>query len=197
LTALLHPTKEADVTVLAALTGFCLALVLALGWAVVVLRRDVASLNAQLQEARDTPAGPTEAVQPASAADPAATVRDAPAEPRLAVRTVVSFDGRDDEQPTGADAGADAPAPPREAVPVITRMSEPIDDVDLTTRRVASVTLARPLIKVAALGHGVRRALDDEHRLRVRLTMKRELKRQRKMRRRRRADRAASQGWER
>lgn len=171
-------------TALAVLTGFCLALVCVLGWAVVALRRDVASLSTELRSAqrRAVPAAEPERVVPAPEAEPLATPESPPA-----VRTVVSFDGRDDEQPT--------PDLPDAAVPVITAISDPLDDVDLRTRRVASVTLARPLIKVAALSYGVRRALDDEHRLRVRLTMRRELKRQRKMRRRRRAGQAPSQGW--
>jgi hypothetical protein len=76
-------------------------------------------------------------------------------------------------------------------VPVITAMPE-ADDADLTARRVVSVTLARPLIKVAALSYGIRRALDDENRFKVRYAMRRELRRQRKMRRRRRAGRAPS-----
>jgi hypothetical protein len=74
---------------------------------------------------------------------------------------------------------------------VITAMPE-ADDADLTARRVVSVTLARPLIKVAALSYGIRRALDDENRFKVRYAMRRELRRQRKMRRRRRAGRAPS-----
>ena len=94
-------------------------------------------------------------------------------------------------------------APPRpdpvasdEPVPVITRLAaEPPDDLDLTTARIASVTLARPLIKVAAVAHGVRRALGEEQRMRVRHTMHRELRRQRKTRRRRRAAQASPQGW--
>lgn len=176
-------------TALAVLTGFCLALVLVLGWMVVALRRDVATLTAELRVTTDrsepvveesaVPQPVVESVEPAPA-EPSSS------DPQPAVRTVVSLDGRDVDPEPQVDA---------HDVPVITVMSEPVDDVDLTTRRVASVTLARPLIKVAALSYGVRRALDDEHRLRVRLTMRRELKRQRKMRRRRRADQAPAQGW--
>jgi hypothetical protein len=82
-----------------------------------------------------------------------------------------------------------------EEVPVITRLPEQDDDFDITARRVASVTLARPLIKVASISYGVRRALDDEHRFKLRYAMRQEFRRQRKMRRRRRADRGPSMGW--
>jgi len=187
-------------TVLAVVTGFALALVLVLGWLVITLRRDVAGLSAQLAEGRS--AAPTallsDALPPPAPEPPPPPAPEAESEPRPAVRTVVSLDSRDEptqppEEAPG-DALADAPGPVEE-VPVITALADQVDDVDLTTRRVASVTLARPLIKMAALSYGVRRALDDEHRMRVRLTMRRELKRQRKMRRRRRAGRAPSQGW--
>jgi hypothetical protein len=85
-----------------------------------------------------------------------------------------------------------------EPVPVITALPAAdgrIDDLDVTARRVASVTLARPLIKVASLSYGLRRALDDENRFKVRYAMRLEFRRQRKMRRRRRAGRAPSMGW--
>jgi hypothetical protein len=80
-------------------------------------------------------------------------------------------------------------------VPVITRLPDADDDLDITARRVASVTLARPLIKIASISYGLRRALDDEHRFKVRYAMRQEFRRQRKMRRRRRAGRAPSMGW--
>jgi hypothetical protein len=60
----------------------------------------------------------------------------------------------------------------------------------VTTGRIVSVTLAEPMIKVAALVAGLRRALDDEHRMRVSYAFRRELKRQRKLRRRAAAARA-------
>ena len=168
-------------TILAAVTGFAVALVLVLGWMVLTLRRDVAALTAQ--------------------ADPGATGRKA-ASCRGAGSRARAACG-DHRSPlsgpwcpwTAATTKTEAEPTPVEDVPVITALADEVDDVDLTTRRVASVTLARPLIKIAALSFGVRRALDDESRMRVRLTMRRELKRQRKMRRRRRAGRAPSQGW--
>ena len=69
-----------------------------------------------------------------------------------------------------------------------------VDD-DLSTARIASVTLGGPLIKVAAFGHGVRHALDEEQRMRISYAVRKELRRQRKIRRRRRVDQAPSRGW--
>ena len=51
-------------------------------------------------------------------------------------------------------------------------------------RAVLSVTLGEPLVKVAALGFGVRRALSAESRNRIAFAMRREVKRARKERRR-------------
>lgn len=80
--------------------------------------------------------------------------------------------------PKAADAGGNQ-------IAVITELAEPPADVpNLTTARIASVTLGRPLIKVAALAYGVRAALDSEHRLRMTLAFRSELRRQRKLRRR-------------
>jgi len=103
-------------------------------------------------------------------------------------------------------------APPPEAAPVdaeqdvtvITDISERLRGVsdpaagvddDLSTARIASVTLGGPLIKVAAFGHGVRHALDEEQRMRISYAVRKELRRQRKIRRRRRVDQAPSRGW--
>jgi hypothetical protein len=97
--------------------------------------------------------------------------------------------------PSGDALLETADAAVEDEVPVITAMAAAGDDLDLTARRVASVTLARPLIKVAALSYGLRRALDDENRFKIRYAMRQEFRRQRKMRRRRRAGRAPSMGW--
>lgn len=65
--------------------------------------------------------------------------------------------------------------------------------------RVASVTLSAPLIKVAAFSHGVRRALDEESRMRVAYAFRKELRRQRRVRRKRAVARSAGPprdgGW--
>jgi hypothetical protein len=74
---------------------------------------------------------------------------------------------------------------------VITPMpiGPPEVEPDLSVSRVASVTLAGPLIKVAAFSHGVRRALAEESRMRVAYAFRKELRRQRKVRRKRSAAR--------
>jgi hypothetical protein len=83
---------------------------------------------------------------------------------------------------------APVPAADRVEVPVITALPQAAE-LDLSMSRVVSVTLARPLIRVVALSYGLRHALDDERRFRIRYAMHQEFKRQRRMRRRRRA------GW--
>lgn len=81
-----------------------------------------------------------------------------------------------------------------QAVVSITDVStQPRDDFNVS--RVASVTLARPLLKAAALSYGLRRALDTDSRLRIAHAMRKELKQQQKLRRRRAAHRAPSQEW--
>lgn len=83
--------------------------------------------------------------------------------------------------------GSRQPRPPvTEPVPLITQLADetPTDADDLTTARVASVTLGPPLIKAAAFTYGVRRALGDEQRMRVSYAVRKELRRQRKLRRR-------------
>lgn len=101
-----------------------------------------------------------------------------------------------DPKPTPASTSTPTPTTRSEPVPVITRIADrSYDDLDLTAARVASVTLARPLITVAAWSHGLRRALGDEQRSRVRYTVHRELRRQRKLRRRRRAAQGPAKGW--
>ncbi len=76
--------------------------------------------------------------------------------------------------------------PVTEPVPLITQLADETltDADDLTTARVASVTLGPPLIKAAAFTYGVRRALGDEQRMRVSYAVRKELRRQRKLRRR-------------
>jgi hypothetical protein len=97
-------------------------------------------------------------------------------------------------EPAAVDADQD--------VTVITDISDRLrgvastgSDDELSTSRIASVTLGGPLIKVAAFGHGVRHALDEEQRMRISYAVRKELRRQRKIRRRRRVDQAPSRGW--
>jgi cytochrome c-type biogenesis protein CcmH/NrfG len=71
---------------------------------------------------------------------------------------------------------------------VITHVGEPGDDragdgVAVPDRLVLSATLGEPLLKVAALSHGVRRALSAESRNRIWFEMRREVRASRRRRR--------------
>ena len=117
-----------------------------------------------------------------------------------------SGSGRDVERRAESGrAGRGAPVPrgesPRRALAVVDRSPSSPRIADAATistspaRRVASVTLARPLIKVAALSYGFRRALDDEQRFRMRYAMRQELKRQTQNASTPPRRRAPSKGW--
>jgi hypothetical protein len=83
--------------------------------------------------------------------------------------------------------GAAAVVPPQTEF-VITTAGDPVaEQGDLPAvpdRAVLSVTLGEPLVKLAAFGYGVRRALSAESRNRIAFEMRREVKRARKERRR-------------
>jgi len=87
------------------------------------------------------------------------------------------------------------PAPRVDLVPLITAIDQTSDDEGPQQPRIASVTPSGPLVKVVAFSHGLRRALDEERRMRMASVVRRELRRQRKLRRRRRAARAPAEGW--
>jgi hypothetical protein len=90
-------------------------------------------------------------------------------------------------EPADAPMAAPDPAPgPADPVAVITRVPDSVDP-ELSTSRVASVTLAGPLLKAAAFSYGLRHALHEEQRMRISYAMRKELRRQRKLRRHRRA----------
>lgn len=94
--------------------------------------------------------------------------------------------------PGGPDGDDDSAG----AVPVITDLDDVAPDRPAAGgARIVSVTVGVPLVKVAALASGVRRALSEENRMRVAYAVRKELRRQRKMRRRQRAQRAPSPGW--
>lgn len=82
------------------------------------------------------------------------------------------------------------------AVPVITALPAERSAVEPAGSRwrLASITLGEPLVKIVSFSYAVRRALDDERRLRYRVALRKELRRQRKLRRQRRL-RPAGQGW--
>jgi hypothetical protein len=83
--------------------------------------------------------------------------------------------------------GAAAVVPPQTEF-VITTAGDPVADPGnlpaVPDRAVLSVTLGEPLVKLAAFGYGVRRALSAESRNRIAFEMRREVKRARKERRR-------------
>ena len=90
---------------------------------------------------------------------------------------------------------ADRPAAPARSVEeqadfVITHVGEPEPETAAPTRGIAvpdrlvlSATLGEPLVKVAALSHGVRRALSAESRNRIWFEMRREVRASRRRRR--------------
>ena len=161
--------------VIAVLGGLCALAVVVLAFVVSRLSAQVRQLTGELSAlAGAAPAPAVSAVPSMSPTTQAWTPSDPPA------RELTTL---------GADHDAGD-----EPVPVITRLPDD-DDLDITARRVASVTLARPLIKIASISYGLRRALDDERRFKVRYAMRQEFRRQRKMRRRRRAGPAPSIGW--
>jgi hypothetical protein len=83
---------------------------------------------------------------------------------------------------------------PRPVALITAMASEPPDETAPSVTRVVSVTFAEPLIKVAALSHGLQHALREESRMRIGYAVRRELKRQRKLRRRQPSGRAAARG---
>ncbi|MFL6060043.1 MAG: hypothetical protein ACJ72E_02335 [Marmoricola sp.] len=61
---------------------------------------------------------------------------------------------------------------------------EPVEPVEVPDRLVLSATVGAPLVKAAAFGHGVRRALSAESRNRIWFEMRREVRAARKRRKR-------------
>lgn len=155
----------------------CLLVVAVLVVVLLRLQRQVAALTTQLSS-MTSPGVPT-------AADPASGAAS------------VAGAGRP-ETPATAPSSPAPPAtagPPPERVAVITDLAAEPAGVEPGAARIVSVTVGVPLIKVMAFSAGVRRALSEEHRMRVAHAVRKELRHQRKMRRRRRAGRAPSPGW--
>jgi len=83
-------------------------------------------------------------------------------------------------------AASRTPAPAEDGY-LITTAGGPVDRSHLPQvpeRAVLSVTVGEPLVKLAAFGYGLRRALSAESRNRIAFEMRREAKRARKARRR-------------
>ena len=147
----------------------CLA---AVGWLLLVVRHQLRQISDLVdQRLRKTdPRAPDE--EPAVGGTPEVAARPTPQSPKS------------------------APAEPvAEPIAVITAfVPERDDDIDESAARIASVTLAEPLIKVVAFSHGIRHALGNEQRTRIRYAVRRELRRQKKLRRRSRAHLRRSSG---
>jgi hypothetical protein len=153
--------------------GVCAVALVALGHAVFSLRSEVDSMARQVD----------------ALADAASTVPQVMGSPRA--------DERADAVPASAVSTVEELAVPvtvEEPAVLITDMSHEGSETEPTVSRVVSVTLAGPLIKVAALSHGLQRALSEDSRMRIAHAFRRELKQQRKLRRRQPVRRAASQG---
>lgn len=86
-----------------------------------------------------------------------------------------------------AELAASRTPVPAEAEYLITTAGESVDRrpvPQVPERAVLSVTVGEPLVKLAALGYGLRRVLSAESRNRIAFEMRREVKRSRKARRR-------------
>lgn len=145
--------------------GVCAVALVALGYAVVSLRTEIDTMSRRFDALSGTGRG---------GADLSAGALKT-AEPTTLERVSVAETA--DEPPV-----------------LITDMADERSDTDPTVSRVVSVTLAGPLIKVAAFSHGVQRALREESRMRIAYAFRRELKQQRRLRRRQSVRRAASPG---
>jgi hypothetical protein len=177
--------------------GVCAVALVALGYAVFSLRSEVDSMARQV----DALAG-TAGTVPLVMRSPRSGER-ADADPTSAVSTV-------EERAVPLVEERAVPLVEERAVPIveepvvpvtvdepavlITDMSNEGSEPEPTVSRVVSVTLAGPLIKVAALSHGLQRALSEDSRTRITHAFRRELKQQRKLRRRQPVRRAASPG---
>jgi hypothetical protein len=157
----------------------CAVAVGALGYAVLTLSRQVHGLAERLVEQAPSAAlgSPAGRAATRSVNEPPVAATETP--PPAGALPSESVEPAEDE---------------RVDVTVITDLDDTADEVDLTASRVASVTLAGPLIKVAAFSHGVRQALDEESRMRIGYAVRKELKRQRKLRRRQRSRQPTSMG---
>jgi hypothetical protein len=171
--------------------GVCAVAVVVLAGAVLSLRSRVDALSRRLDE-----------VVPPGVATAGASVRPVPGAPhRDAVHrdTHARLDRPEEGEPPLEADPSPRVDPSRDVDPrpvaLITAMaSESADETPPSVTRVVSVTFAGPLIKVAALSHGLQHALREESRMRIGYAVRRELKRQRKLRRRQPSGRAAPRG---
>ena len=147
---------------LAAWLATAVALVALLG--VVLLLVQVRRLRAAVS----APAAPAPEREPVPAPSP-----DAPTVPGTALEPV---------------SGAVSARPGLELVPteagVVPELVPADAEVVPTHSEIAAATLSHPLVRVAALSYGIRRALREENRDRVRALVRRDIRRRHKLRRR-------------
>lgn len=151
-----------DILALAAL-GVLLVLVLAgFAWVVRDRRRMYAALEAARADARE-----------ALAEVAALKVRVASEEPRGGpVEYVITHLGEGLDEGAGFETGAERPPQPAA-----------FDDGKIDGKLFADLVMRETVVKAAAFGYGVRRAMRPESRNRIRFEVKREVKRSRKARR--------------
>ncbi len=144
-----------DLLVPGALGAFLVLVVLGFNWIARDRRRTYAALEAARLEARQ-----------ALAEVAALRVRVTAAEPRPeATEYVITHLGEDE----GLDAVAGAPY-------------STTDDARIDGKLFADLVIRETVVKAAAFGHGVRRAMRPESRNRIRFEIRREIKRSRKER---------------
>lgn len=90
----------------------------------------------------------------------------------------------EDEPSVGRTPAIGRLLPPQDIVITSAGERPRSDRPQVPERAVLSVTVGTPLVKAAAFGHGLRRALSAESRNRIAFEMRREVKRARKARRR-------------
>lgn len=136
-------------------------LVLALLMLVVLLQRRVRHFGVEVARLRLALATPSPPPRESPSAAPAAVTGRSASAPSSVGRVI---------------AGSDEP------VTVITGLTQSHSRAEEPSlARVVSVTAAGPMIKVVALAHGVRRALDEESRMRIGYAYRKELRRQRRL----------------
>jgi hypothetical protein len=175
-------------TGLAVLCGVCALVIVVLAYLVGRLQGDVRRLNDQVTRLSD------DGDRSAQFAPDPLTALDERAPSPATVDVIAVERAREQRDQSEVVASPQPSGAGQPQVAVITAINDDGADLEITRARVASVTLARPLIKVAALSFGFRHALRDEQRFRIRYAMRQELRRQAKMRRRRRARKAPSKG---
>jgi hypothetical protein len=93
---------------------------------------------------------------------------------------VADLDRREAARTAAQEAAAEQPERARQADWVITRFDDEQEQRTVPAQQVVSTALGEPLIKVAALSHGVRQALREERRAHLAFQVRREYRRRRR-----------------